>query len=53
MKITIVAFRDKQHRSISYRVFETIEKAVEFYRLMLTKEDVNTISTRKIKDEDV
>jgi len=51
LKITIVAFRDDQKRSISYRVYETVEKAVEFYKSMLEKKDVNTISTRKIKDK--
>jgi pentatricopeptide repeat protein len=49
MQITICAFTDRQPNSISYRKFDDIEKAVEFYRKMLKKDFCNVISTRKIE----
>ena len=46
-KICIVAFSDIESNSVAYKKFDDIEKAVEFYRNQLKKEDVNVISTRK------
>ena len=46
-KICIVAFSDTEGNSLAYRKFDDIEKAVEFYKKQLEKEDVNVISTRK------
>ena len=51
MIITICAFTDNRPNSVAYRKFDTIEKAVDFYRKMLYKDFVNVISTRKIKNE--
>lgn len=51
MRITICAFVDSKDNSIGYRKFDDIEKAILFYRSMLTREDVNTISTRKIQGD--
>lgn len=48
MRITVCAFTDKQKNSVNYQNFETTEKAVEFYKRMLEKENVNVISTRKV-----
>ncbi len=52
-KICIVAFSDKEGNSLAYKKFDNIEKAVEFYRKQLERDEVNVISTRKtiIKDE--
>lgn len=57
-KICIVAFSDKEGNSLAYKKFDDIDidKAVEFYRKQLEKEEVNVISTRKtileeVKDE--
>jgi len=47
--ICIVAFSDKEGNSIAYKKFEDIEKAVEFYKKQLEKDEVNVISTRKTK----
>ena len=47
-KITIVAFQDSAPNSVAYKKFEDIDKAVEFYRKQLVREDVRVISTRKI-----
>lgn len=52
MQITVCAFTDRQSNSISYKKFQSIEKAVEFYRKMLEKDFVNVISTRKINREE-
>jgi len=51
MKITVCAFTDNQKNSVAYRNFDTIEKAVEFYRRQLEKDNVNVISTRKVEVE--
>ena len=47
IKICIVAFSDKEGNSLAYKKFEDIEKAVEFYRKQLKRDDVNVISCRK------
>lgn len=46
-KICIVAFSDIESNSLAYKKFDNIDKAVEFYRTQLEKDDVNVISTRK------
>jgi hypothetical protein len=46
-KICVVAFSDDEGTSLAYKKFEDIEKAVEFYRKQLERDDVNVISTRK------
>jgi CRISPR/Cas system-associated endonuclease/helicase Cas3 len=46
-KICIVAFSDSEGNSLAYKKFDDIEKAIEFYRKQLEKDDVNVISTRK------
>lgn len=46
--ITIVAFQDDDTNSIAYKKFEDIDKAIEFYRRQLKKDDVRVISTRKV-----
>ncbi len=46
-KICIVAFSDKEGNSLAYKKFEDIDKAVEFYKKQLEKDNVNVISTRK------
>ena len=51
MKITVVAFTDNQKNSVAYKNFDSIEKAVAFYKKMLEKDFVNTISTRKIEEK--
>ena len=48
--ITIVAFTDNQPNSVSYKKFDSIDKAVEFYKSMLEKDFVSVISTRKINE---
>lgn len=48
-RITICAFTDNQPNSVAYRKFENIDKAIEFYKKMLEKDNVNVISTRKVK----
>ena len=48
MRITIVAFSDKDENSLAYRKFTSIEEAVEFYRKQLERDDVKVISTRKV-----
>ena len=45
--ICIVAFSDTEGNSIAYKKFTDIEKAVEFYKAQLLKDNVNVISTRK------
>ena len=47
--ITIVAFQDGQVNSMSYKKFDDIKKAANFYRKLLEKEFVKTISTRKCR----
>ena len=49
MTITICAFTDNKSNSVAYKKFDTIEKAIEFYKTQIEKEEVNVISTRKIK----
>jgi len=54
MIITIVAFRDDQSRSVAYRKFDTdaslgFQKAIDFYKMMMMRDDVRVISTRKVK----
>jgi len=51
MKITICAFRDDTKRSVAYRNFDSIDKAVSFYQKMLENKNVNTISTRCINEK--
>jgi len=46
-KICIVAFSDIESNSIAYKKFDDINKAIEFYKTQLEKDDVNVISTRK------
>lgn len=46
-KICIVAFSDAEGNSLAYRKFDDVDKAVEFYRKQLEKDEVNVISTRK------
>lgn len=46
-KICIVAFSDVEGNSLAYKKFDDIEKAVEFYRKQLKRDEVNVISTRK------
>lgn len=46
-KICIVAFSDIENNSLAYKKFDDIDKAVEFYRTQLEKDEVNVISTRK------
>ena len=48
MKITICAFTDNQPNSVAYKKFTDIDKAVEFYRKQLERDNVNVISTRKV-----
>lgn len=48
MEIRIVAFRDGKGNSDEYRKFDSIEKAVEFFRKMLEL-GANTISTRRVE----
>jgi len=50
MKITVCAFTDSSQYSVAYKCFDSVEKAVEFYKKMLEKDNVNVISTRKIKN---
>ena len=50
MQITICAFTDNQSNSVAYKKFDSIEKAVEFYKKMLERDFVSVISTRKIKE---
>jgi len=50
MKITVVAFRDNQKRSVAYREFETVEGAVKFYTKYLNSPNVRVISTRKVEE---
>jgi hypothetical protein len=45
--ICIVAFSDKEGNSLAYKKFSEIEKAIEFYRKQLLRDEVNVISTRK------
>lgn len=52
MIITICAFTDNQPNSVAYKKFNDIEKAVEFYKKMLKKENVNVISTRKVSQNE-
>lgn len=49
MRITVCAFVDDHPNSVAYQKFDDIDKAVEFYRKQLVKENVNVISTRKVK----
>lgn len=54
-RICIVAFSDKEGNSLAYKKFDDIDRAVDFYRYQLEKDDVNVISTRKtivIKKDD-
>jgi hypothetical protein len=53
-KICIVAFSDEEGNSLAYKKFDDIDKAVEFYKQQLLKDNVNVISTRKtiIKGEE-
>jgi len=46
-KICVVAFSDVEGNSLAYKKFDDIEKAVEFYKKQLEKDEVNVISTRK------
>lgn len=46
-RICIVAFSDTEGNSLAYKKFNDPEKAVEFYRKQLLRDDVNVISTRK------
>ncbi len=50
VRITVCAFCDSQKNSVNYKNFDTIEKAVDFYRKMLVLENVNVISTRKVNE---
>ena len=45
--ICIVAFSDSEGNSLAYKKFTDIDKAVEFYRKQLERDEVNVISTRK------
>ena len=45
--ICIVAFSDKEGNSLAYKKFDDIDKAVEFYKKQLERDEVNVISTRK------
>jgi len=45
--VCIVAFSDKEGNSLAYKKFTDIEKAVEFYKRQLERDEVNVISTRK------
>lgn len=47
MEIRIVAFHDGKGNSDEYRKFDSIDKAVDFYRKALEK-GANTISTRRV-----
>ena len=51
MRITVVAFTDNGKNSVAYKNFDNIEKAAEFYKSMLEKDDVNVVSTRKVKEK--
>ena len=42
-----MAFSDKEGNSLAYKKFTDIDKAVEFYRKQLERDEVNVISTRK------
>ena len=46
-RICIVAFSDEEGNSLAYKKFDDIDKAVEFYKKQLEKDEVNVISTRK------
>lgn len=46
-RICIVAFSDTEGNSIAYKKFDDIDRAVDFYRNQLEKEEVDVISTRK------
>ena len=46
-KICIVAFSDVEGNSVAYKKFDNLERAVEFYKKQLEKDEVNVISTRK------
>ena len=46
-RICIVAFCDVEGNSLAYKKFDDVDKAVEFYRKQLEKDEVNVISTRK------
>jgi len=46
-KICIVAFADTEGNSLAYKKFDDVEKAVEFYKKQLERDEVNVISTRK------
>jgi len=46
-KICIVAFSDVEGNSLAYKKFDDINKAVEFYKKQLERDEVNVISTRK------
>lgn len=48
MRITVVAFTDKEKNSVAYKNFPSVEKAVAFYKKMLETKGVNTISTRRV-----
>ncbi len=48
IEIRMVAFIDGKGNSDEYRKFDSIEKAVEFFRKML-EGDANTVSTRRVK----
>ncbi len=48
MIITICAFQDHQPNSVAYKKFTDVDKAVEFYKKMLLKDNVNVISTRVV-----
>lgn len=47
-EIRMVAFIDGKGNSDEYRKFDSIEKAVKFFKKML-EGDANTISTRRVK----
>ena len=47
-RITICAFTDNQPNSVAYKKFDNILKAVEFYKKMLEKDNINVISTRVV-----
>ena len=48
MVIVVVAFTDDDPKSIAYKQFNDVDKAVAFYKTMLEKDDVHVISTRKM-----
>ena len=49
--ITICAFTDNEPNSVAYKKFTDIDKAVEFYKKQLEKDNVNVISTRKVGEQ--